>query len=328
MIKYKKPISIAKGGRSLSFSNPETGEVTTVDVKEDYRLVNPTEQKAYAPAIALGALGNTAVGSTGVTSPYLAASLPAFAMSLPVALTVGSLGLGLYNEFTGNGRPTNTGALTRRFNDYTQAADATRVSSPFYRGRFLTESSDGQASEEQANESAATKEGAAAGTVSNPQEDPNKKKDKKKEEKKETKTNTFTRKITNGTNSINQFWGNRLNWWETSKNSTATPFVRGLHNFITRPIVAYEFVREGIPGGIELAKVLGGLDNTFDPRPLWGSPRLLPKIQSDSTTQDIQSNQPIQFNYSDTTQNRQMLDSIQKLEEKRSLYGLRYQNRE
>lgn len=195
-------------------------------------------------------------------------------------------------------------------------------SSPFYRGRFLTESSDGQASEEQANESAATKEGVAAGTVSNPQEDPNKKKDKKKEEKKETKANTFTRKITNGTNSIDQFWGNRLNWWETSKNSTATPFVRGLHNFITRPIVAYEFVREGIPGGIELAKVLGGLDNTFDPRPLWGSPRLLPKIQSDSTTQDIQSNQPIQFNYSDTTQNRQMIDSVQQLNEKRSLYGL------
>ena len=130
-------------------------------------------------------------------------------------------------------------------------------SSPFYRGRFLTESSDGQASEEQANESAATKEGVAAGTVSNPQEDPNKKKDKKKEEKKETKANTFTRKITNGTNSIDQFWGNRLNWWETSKNSTATPFVRGLHNFITRPIVAYEFVREGIPGGIELAKEIG-----------------------------------------------------------------------
>ena len=145
---------------------------------------------------------------------------------------------------------------------------------------------------------------------------------------KETKANTFTRKITNGANSINQFWGNRLNWWETSKNSTATPFVRGLHNFITRPIVAYEFVREGIPGGIELAKVLGGLDNTFDPRPLWGFPRLLPKIQSDSTTQDIQSNQPIQFNYSDTTQNRQMIDSVKQLNEKRSLYGLGHQNRE
>lgn len=142
MIKYKKPINMAKNGRSLSFVNPETGETTTVDIKEDYKLITPMEQKAYVPAIALGALGSASASSIGSASPYLAASLPAFAMSLPIALTVGSLGLGLYDDFTGKGRPVSTTNLTKKFNDYTQDSDATRVSKPIIVSRIRVGNSD------------------------------------------------------------------------------------------------------------------------------------------------------------------------------------------
>ena len=186
--------------------------------------------------------------------------------------------------------------------------------------------SDGQASGEQANESATTEEEAAAGTVSNPQENPNKKKEDnkdKKDEEKRTNFKTLTQKIKNGKNSVDQFWGNRANWWETSTNSSATPLVRGFHNWITRPAVTYEFIREGIPGITDAAQVLGGIDNTFDPRPLWGYPRLLPKIQTDSVSSQTDKPQQVYTTNIDTTAiNNQISnsDSLQNIINKRNGY--------
>lgn len=51
---------------------------------------------------------------------------------------------------------------------------------------------------------------------------------------------------------INNFWGNRMNWWETSKNSTASKGTRGLFNagrvILGTNIVAPTVVRDVFPG--------------------------------------------------------------------------------
>lgn len=203
-------------------------------------------------------------------------------------------------------------------------------SSPYYRGRFLTESSDGQASEEQANESAATKEGAAAGTVSNPQEDPNKKKDEKKDKKKNPQVSMRTlQKI---------FWETpKHNFKWLNDNTYTSP---GFRNLVR--VFPYGFAISTVNGVVPALKGLGQWSyNNFinSPGPTTQLDSLQQEIDKLNMQQQIlekqnqldsikQANQPIQFNYSDTTQNRQMLDSIQKLEEKRSLYGLGHQNRQ
>lgn len=328
MIKYKKPISIAKGGRSLSFANPETGRVTTVDIKENPPEDNVDQAYVNAPAVTIGSLG-TGKAVWEWFKNWNAQSASTVSNALPKTLsTIGKVA-----------GPLGTAAmiLTPAQTNVGEDELFRNPSSPFYRGRLVTESSDEQASGEQTNESATTEEGAAAGTVSNPQENPNKKKEEKKEdnkdkkdEEKRTHFKTFTQKIKNGKNSVDQFWGNRANWWETSTNSSATPLVRGFHNWITRPVVAYEFIREGIPGIIEAGKVLGGVDNTFDPRPLWGYPRLLPKIQSDSVSSQTnnvssQTNKPQQVyttNIDTTAINNQISnsDSLQNIINKRNGY--------
>lgn len=115
-------------------------------------------------------------------------------------------------------------------------------------------------------------------------------------------------------NKINTFWGNRMNWWETPKNSTASKPTRFFFNtgrvVLGAGTVAPFIVREATPTIIN-----NSLEN-------WGIDYRLP-VRSDSTKTDTTkvnnqtpTQQPTQYKTLDSLENaaiqvsKQLVDSI------------------
>lgn len=167
---------------------------------------------------------------------------------------------------------------------------------------------------------------------------------RRKIQQKKRKNNSDPEKIRKSTG---KFWENRANWWETKNNSTASGVTRGLYNAI-RGIGYATAINYGLPLIVGLSGKINGIDvqpvtrvtdlfvgDTTQTNPIIEAAQkqqkaVLDSLNADNINRETQrirdsinrANTPIQFNYSDTTQNRQMLDSIQKLEQKRNIYGL------
>ena len=317
MIKYKKPISIAKGGRSLSFANPETGRVTTVDIKENPPEDNVDQAYVSAPAVTLGSLG-TGKAVWEWFKNWNVQSASAASNALPKTLsTIGKVA-----------GPLGTAAmiLTPAQTNVGEDELFRNPSSPFYRGRLVTESSDGQASEEQANESATTEEEAAASTVSNPQENPPE--DPEKEESKKPRLSMRTiQKVLWETPKHNFKWLN--------DNTYTTP---GVRNILVR-VPAYGWGISSAGGVIPVVKNSGQyvynkfinspspttkLDSLKQKREELQAERQLLEEQRllDSVQESIQPKRPVAFTYSDPTQNQRLQDSVTNLKRKIDAYGL------
>lgn len=114
------------------------------------------------------------------------------------------------------------------------------------------------------------------------------------------------------TDKVNNFWGNRMNWWETSKNSTANKPARYLFNtgrvILGTNIVAPTVVRDIVPG----------IANNFLEN--WGFDVRVPtRSNQQQTTQQSDTTQSIQASQYST------LDSLEQAAQK-TLQYLRREN--